>query len=143
MKKAFKIAALVVFAPLVTVFIIAFLIFLANRSGPSDEDIQSSLSIHASNKVDAITWLQSANRSFSDVPLTEPDKWNLREFAYNLWETGVTYDDVKGASSFIDVSFQTRGEVPGIFYGTHQLRCWLLFDDNGQLVLSRFQSMYL
>ena len=143
MKRVLKIAVFVIVAPLLTVFLIAFLIFLANRSGPSDEDIRSSLSIHASNKVDAVTWLQSANRSFSDVPLTEPDKRNLREFAYNLWGTGLTYDDVKDASSVIDVSFQTRGEVPEIFYGTHQLRCWLLFNDNGQLILSRFQSMYL
>lgn len=143
MKTVFKIAGIVVGAPLLVVFLIAFLIFLANRSGPSDEDIRSSLSEHASNKLGAIDWLQSANRSFSDVPLTESDKRNLREFAYNLWGTGVTYDDVKGASSVIDVSFQTRGEVPGMFYGTHQLRCWLLFDENGQLVLSRFQSMYL
>jgi hypothetical protein len=124
MEKTFKIAVLVfVVAPLLTVLSIAILIVLANSSKPSDEDIRLSLSTHASNKVKAVSWLQSTNRSFSDVRITEPDKMNLREFAYNLWGTGVTCDDVKDASSVVDVTFQTRGEVPGIFYGTHKLRC--------------------
>jgi len=144
MKKIFKIIVLVVVvAPLMTVFLIASFILLANCFATSDEDLRATISKHASNKEEAIVWLQSTNRSFSDAPLTEPDKRNLREFAYNFWSTGATYDEVKDASSIIDVSFKTRGEVPGIFYGSHQLRCWLLFNEKGQLVLTRSQSMYL
>ena len=144
MKKIFKIIVhVVVVAPLITVLLISFVIFLANCFATSDEDLRATISKHASNKEEAIVWLKSTNQNFSDAPLTEPDKRNLRDSAYNLWSTGATYDEVKDATSIIDVSFNTRGKVPGIFYGSHQLRCWLLFNEKGQLVFTRSQSMYL
>lgn len=132
MKKIFRIVVLVVIgAPLLAVFLIALLVFLANRFVPSDHDLQSALAEHASTKAETVAWLQATHRRFAESPVTGDSVPPLG-----------TSDELEGASSVIDVSFQTRGEVPEMFYGTHHLRCWIFFNDQGRLVRSKFQSMY-
>ena len=133
MKRILKICLLVVVgAPLLIVLLIALLIFLGSRFAQTDNEIQSTLSKHSSTKEECISWLQSTNRPFSASPVAE-----------DALPPGTTIDEIEGASSVIDVTFGTRGGVPEMFYGSHTLRCRLLYNEKGQLVRSRYESFYL